>query len=81
MAKKQVFGVSKRGESEKETPKCMLKVQQALDSKNKEFPLAVLKMAQVEKGIGRHLYDKMDDQLHTKKFSEKLTHRAQILNL
>eukprot|EP00957_Ditylum_brightwellii_P062637 4753813-Ditylum_brightwellii.AAC.1 len=38
-------------------------------------------MAQVEKGIGRLLYDKMDDQLRTKKFSEKLAHLEQILNL
>eukprot|EP00957_Ditylum_brightwellii_P088071 6709207-Ditylum_brightwellii.AAC.1 len=46
MVEKQVFGVSKRGKSENETQKCMLKVQQALDSKSKEFPLAALKMAQ-----------------------------------
>eukprot|EP00957_Ditylum_brightwellii_P041508 3143782-Ditylum_brightwellii.AAC.1 len=73
--------MSKRGKSEKETQKCMLKVQQALDSKNKEFPSAALKMAQVEKGIGRLLYNKMDDQLRTKNFSEKLAHLEQILNL
>eukprot|EP00957_Ditylum_brightwellii_P171301 13040320-Ditylum_brightwellii.AAC.1 len=59
----------------------MLKVQQALDSKNKEFPLAALKMTQVEEGIGRLLYNKMDGQLCTNKFSEKLAHLEQILNL
>ena len=67
MAEKQVFRVSKRGKSENETQKHMLKVQQALDSKNKEVPLAALKMAQVEKGIGRLLYGKMDDQLRSLK--------------
>eukprot|EP00957_Ditylum_brightwellii_P050668 3841653-Ditylum_brightwellii.AAC.1 len=46
MAEKQVFGVSKRGKSENKTQKRTLKVQQALDSKNKEFPSAALKMAQ-----------------------------------
>ena len=61
MAEKQVFGESEKGKSEKEMQKRMMKVQQALDSKNKEFPSAALKMAQVEEGIGRLLYDKMDN--------------------
>eukprot|EP00957_Ditylum_brightwellii_P154521 11759718-Ditylum_brightwellii.AAC.1 len=80
MAEKQVFRESEKGKSEKETQKYMLKLQQALDSKNKEFPLAVLKMAQLEGGIGRLLYNKMDNQLRTNKFSEKLAHLEQILN-
>eukprot|EP00957_Ditylum_brightwellii_P158708 12079546-Ditylum_brightwellii.AAC.1 len=36
-------------------------------------------MAQLEEGIGRLVYDKMDDQLCTEKFSEKLAHLEQIL--
>eukprot|EP00957_Ditylum_brightwellii_P001403 110269-Ditylum_brightwellii.AAC.1 len=59
----------------------MMKVQQALDSKSKEFPLAALKMAQLEERIDRLVYNKIDNQLHTNNFSEKLAHLEQILNV
>eukprot|EP00957_Ditylum_brightwellii_P142745 10877311-Ditylum_brightwellii.AAC.1 len=38
-------------------------------------------MAQLEEGIGRLIYDKMDGQLRTNKFSEKVAHLQQILNV
>eukprot|EP00957_Ditylum_brightwellii_P134038 10219422-Ditylum_brightwellii.AAC.1 len=38
-------------------------------------------MVQLEEGIGRLLYNKMDDQLRTNKFSEKLAHIKQVLNV